>query len=173
MRKWIVLTVIAALACASQAASLKQGTQEIVVEGLFDPDTAADQQLDLSLGYGQFIQDNLEVGGEVAFSDNDVATAYGFAGLVEYNFDQGTEIVPFVGASLGWAKAEVDVGDEDFDNDALVLGVSAGLKYFLAENVAVSGDVTYEWASDEIYDSDDGLEDTDLTLNLGMRFYIP
>jgi outer membrane protein W len=168
-----VLVALAALAVASMSygASLKQGTQEIIIEGLFDPDTQFDQQIDLGVAYGYFIQDSLEVGAEAAYSDNDLVEEMGFGGFVEYNFDQGTELVPFVGAGIAWANVDADDIESE---DAVVGSVSAGAKYFLAENVAVALDVTYAQASEDIYSEDGGdLEDKDMTVNLGMRFYIP
>lgn len=170
MKKWIVLAMIAALASASQAASLSEGTKEIVIEGLFDPDALGDSQLDLDLAYGYFIQDNLEVGALATVSDNDAISTYGLGGFVEYNFDQGTELVPFVNGHAGWINADPEEGESQ---DAGFLGASVGAKYFLAENIAVSADVTYDWATEDVYFEDDDVSDTDLTINLGMRFYIP
>jgi outer membrane protein W len=163
--------VFALVAGVSYGASLKQGTQEIVIEGLFDPDSQFDQQIDLGVKYGQFIQDSVEVGVLAGYSDNDLIEAMEFGGFAEYNFDQGTEIVPFVGVAVSWANVD---GDDIESEDAVVASGSAGVKYFLAENVAVAADVTYAQASEDIYSEDGGdLEDKDLTVNLGMRFYIP
>lgn len=170
MKKAVALVLCTLVAGAVHAASLKQGTQEIVVEGLFDPDAPGDQQLDLSITYGQFIQDNLEVGVEGSFSDNDLLSTYGIAGFAEYNFDQGTELVPFVGAGIGWINTDPDEGSSE---DAVAVSVSAGVKYFLAENVAIRADVTYTWASEDVFLEDDDVSDTDLAVNLGMAFYIP
>jgi opacity protein-like surface antigen len=167
----IALAVLGLVAGVSNGASLKQGTQEIVIEGLFDPDTQFDQQIDLGIKYGQFIQDNVEVGVLAAYSDNDLLEEMGFGGFAEYNFDQGTELVPFVGAELAWVNVD---GDDIESEDAVTLGGYVGVKYFLAENVAVSLDGKYTQASEDIYSEDGGdLEDKDMTINLGMRFYIP
>lgn len=170
MKKVLALACCVLIAGAVHAASLSEGTQEIVVSGLFDPDAAFDSQLDLDIKYGKFIQDDLEIGAEGAVSDNDAISTYGIGGFAEYNFEQGTELVPYVGASVGWASVDPDHGDSA---DALYFGVLGGAKYFLAENVAILGNVQFEWATEDVYPEDNELSDTDLTLNLGMAFYIP
>lgn len=163
--------VFALVAGVSYGASLKQGTKEIVLEGLFDPDTQFDQQIDVGVKLGQFIQDNVEVGVLAAYSDNDVLEEMGLGAFAEYNFDQGTEIVPFVGVAVAWANVDADDIESE---DAATASGSVGVKYFLAENVAASLDLTYTQASEDIYSEDGGdLEDKDMTVNLGMRFYIP
>ena len=168
----IVMTLAALLLAGSTyAASLSAGTQELVVNGLFDPDTIGDSELALDVKYGQFIQDNLEIGGYGDILDNDLISRYGLGAFVEYNFDQGTEVVPFLGGSLGWGASEYDVGAEEDNKSALEIAGEGGAKYFIAENIAVSASAKFSFATDDIYAEDDELADTDVKLNLGMRFY--
>jgi opacity protein-like surface antigen len=171
MRKFIALSMIAALACASQAASLKEGTQEIVVNGLFDPSALGGTAWSLGGSYGYFIQDNVEVGGSLALADTeDVGSTYDIAAFAEYNFDQGNEVVPFVGASVAYKYLDL----EDVDSDNAVVGtVSAGVKYFLAENVAIRAAANASIASEDVYADDDDVTDNDFNVTLGMAFYIP
>ena len=171
MKKFMTAVAVLALVGSAFGASLKQGTQEIVVEGLFDPDTQFDQQIDLGIKYGQFIQDNVEVGAIAAYSDNDLLEEMGFGAFAEYNFDQGTELVPYVGVELAWANVD---GDDIESEDAVTAAGYVGVKYFLAENVAIAVNGKYTQASEDIYSEDGGdLEDKDMTINLGMAFYIP
>ena len=168
----IVLTLAALLLAGSTyAASLSAGTQELVVNGLFDPDTIGDSELALDVKYGQFIQDNIEVGGYGSFLDNDFISRYGIGAFGEYNFDQGTEVVPFLGTSIGWGASEIDRPTEDDNKSALEIGFEGGAKYFIAENIALAASAEFKWATDDIYAEDDELADTDVKLNLGMRFY--
>jgi opacity protein-like surface antigen len=173
MRKFIVLLMIAAVASASYAASLQQGTQEIVVSGQYDPDTMSGGYLNLGLKYGQFIQDNLEVGVAGEYTDaDDLGSLAEVGAFGEYNFDLGTELVPFVGAGVSYAFVDSE-GSSDSE-DAVVGSVAAGVKYFLAENVAIRVSVDANLASEDIYlDEEGGAEDTDYNLNIGMAFYIP
>ena len=171
MMKKVLGMLAITVCCAGLAAgqTLTAGNQELVVGGLLDPDTAADTQFDLSVKYGYFVADYLEVGGAAAISDNDAISTYGIGGFVEYNFDLGTEVVPYVGAGLGWYNVEYDIIDED--NDAIEFAGYGGVKYFIVQNIAISGELEYDWASEEIYPEDDDISDTNLQLNLAMRFF--
>jgi hypothetical protein len=171
MKKWMSMLTIAALAGASQAASLSQGTRELTLDGALDPDGASGTEISLDVGYGYFIQDNIEVGGEVSIADNDHATTYGLGGFAEYNFDQGSALVPFAGVGLGWFNTEID--DLDVDDDAVVASLFGGVKYFLAENIAVTAQINLEWASEDIFLNDDDVEDTNIDFTVGMRFFLP
>ena len=170
MRKLVAFLLMATVAATGFAATLSQYTQEIVVNGNFDPDTAADTHYDLDVAYGYFIADYLEVGGEVFWSDDDFITTSGLGAFAEYNFDLGTEVVPFVGASIDYANAEID--EFDSDENAIVLGVRGGVKCFIAENIAISGQAVIEQATEDIYAEQDGVSDNDFRLELGMRFFI-
>ena len=118
----------------------------------------------------QTVADYLEVGGEVFWSDDDFITTSGLGAFAEYNFDLGTEVVPFVGASIDYANAEID--EFDSDENAIVLGVRGGVKCFIAENIAISGQAVIEQATEDIYAEQDGVSDNDFRLELGMRFFI-
>ena len=170
MRKLIVLGMVLVLASTGYAASLQEGTQEVVVEGLLDPTTGAGSEFDVSLAYGQFVQDNIEVGAFAEYADNDAVSAFGLGVFGEYNFDMGTELVPFVGASIGYFNADFDEGDS---LDGINIEGQAGVKYFLAENVAISGAVVLDWATEDIYQDDEDFEDTDVTIQVAMRFFLP
>ncbi len=159
------------LAVQSFAASLNQGTRELVVQGLFDVETTEDSQLDLTIKYGHFVLNYIELGAAFDFSDNDIVSSYGIGAFAEYNFDQGTEVVPFVGASIGWGRSTIDTDVVDEENDAVVLGAEAGSKYFLAENIALAASGEFNWASADLYGEENDVSDTNIQLNLGMRFY--
>lgn len=170
MKRLMAMMAVLALAGTTYGASLKEGTQEVVADGLFDPETAAGTTYDLGLKYGYFIQDSVEVGGQVNWSDDDVVTAYGAGAFAEYNFDQGTELVPYVGAALDYVNADV----EDADSvDAFQLTGEVGVKYFLVENVAVSAAGKFQWSDEDIYAKDNDLEDTNIEIDLAMRFFLP
>ena len=172
MKKWIALSVIAAFASTSSAVMLSEGTRELVVIGLFDPDTEFDSQLDIGIAYGQFVQDLVELGVGATLSDNDVLETWSVFAFAEYNWDMGTELVPYVGVTISYANAEIDFGDGfDADDDAFGVGGSLGVKYFISENIAISGALNYEWASEDIFFEDDGVEDTNFDVDLAMRFF--
>jgi hypothetical protein len=172
MRKLTCLLAIAALAGASHAATLSKGTRELVVNGMLDPDGAGGTELNIGVGFGYFVQDNIELGAEGLYQDNGILTTTGLAGFGEYNFDLGTPLVPFVGAKLGWFNANFDSRHLK-DQSAVVVECNGGAKYYLAENVALSAQLNVKCASEDIFLNDDKAESVDVNVTLGMRFFLP
>jgi len=169
-RMMIGAMALCLLAGGAQAAMLGAGTRELALEGSLDTDGANGTELDLSVGYGYFVMDCVEILGEVALFSSDDVKMYGLGGTAEYNIDMGTQIVPFVGVGAGFMKVEVDNGG-DFDEDAFVLGADLGVKYFIVDNVAVSGSFFAQWATEDIYPEEDEMSDMDYGLQVGLRFF--
>lgn len=153
------------------SASILQGNRELGVSGTIDFDTADDTLVALSLSYGIFPVDYLEVGARTGFRVDDRVTQWHLGGFTEFHIYTGDYLVPFIGASLDLAGAEVSFGDIDEDNTAAVLGAVAGVKYFLNTHVAVSTSLNFEFATDDIFPSDDGADDNNWDIRLGLRFY--
>lgn len=171
--KKTALTVMAAALLAgaafAQNPNLDEGTKTIEGTGSLDSDTPVGTDFSLQLGYGYFIMDNLELAGVAGVRDNDEFTTYEFGGRVEYNIATDSALVPFVGAGILWAGADADDAD---DEDTLVGRFSAGVKYFIDDNVALAFSLVYEKAGDDIYIDDDGDADDDNVKGVfGIRFY--
>ena len=47
------------------------------------------------------------------------------------------------------------------------------MKVFLAENVALSGQLGFDFASEDIYLDDEDADSMDYNLTLGLRFFFP
>ncbi len=173
----VIFAVLALTAGAAQAQLLSAGTQELNVSGLVDFDTAAGTLIDASLFYGVFLYDYIEAGGLLGVIDDDNRTIWRFGARGEYDFDLGMEMVPYLGGAVSYAHYELDrttpLGNTTTDNgNALVFTAEAGAKYFVTENVAVSGALVLEWATDDIFLEDENeLQDTNAQLRLGMRFF--
>jgi hypothetical protein len=152
--------------------NLKEGTQEIVVGGYFDASSLDGETVQLNGSYGLFIMDYLEVGAFASWLTTDVAgDAINVGAFAEYNFATETPVVPFVGIRAAYAS--LDLEDVELD-DAFVGIATAGVKYFLADNVALKLALNGEMASEDIYvDEDMQFEDTDFNVTLGMAFYLP
>lgn len=157
------------VASSAHAVTLAEGTMETRISGYMDPTTANGVLIDADFSWGYFFADNAQAGGRVAFTDDDNVTVYGAAAFCEYNFEIDSEDwLPFVEGSLGLASADLDGGKS---KTALFAEVQAGMKYFIAPNVAVSGAVVLDYATKEIYAKDDKFEDTDITVQFALRYY--
>jgi len=136
---------------------------------MIDFESAAGTAIDIDVGYGYFFIDNLEGLVNIVFYDDDDFTAYGAGIAGEYNFDFGTELVPYLGAGMGYRKSDPKYLNSE---DAFVMGMSGGVKYFLAENVALDTSLDFEYATAKIYPKkNQKFTDTDLTVNVGLRFF--
>ncbi len=171
MKKQLLALILAGLTAGSvHAVTLATGTMETRLEGNIDPTTSAGTLIDLAFSYGYFFADNLQAGGRVALRDDDNLTSYNAGVFAEYNFETGSEDwLPFVEGSLGLSHN--DIRGYKSSDTAVVLGLQGGAKYFIAPNVAVSGALVGEWASEEIYADENDLEDLDIRLQFAIRYY--
>jgi hypothetical protein len=105
--------LVAGLATASQAQTPVNpllpttGTREIFLDGNigFDPNF-----LDINVGYGPFLNPNLQVGGQIGGSGGEnSATQYRVAAFANYHFPGASAVLPYVGVSLGYSKQMVEM----------------------------------------------------------------
>ncbi len=174
-RSAIVMMMAAVLTGAAFAQNnvtpnLNQGTKTIEGSGSIDGDTPVGTDYNIQLSYGYFFFDNLELGGILGYRDNDDFSTYEIGARAEYNFPTETPLVPFVGAAVLWAGADAD--DSDKDEDTVVGRLSAGVKYFIDDNVALSFAAVYDMAGDDLYIDEDGdADDTNFKGVFGIQFY--
>jgi hypothetical protein len=167
----IVALMFVMLAGVSLAKNLPKGTREIDVQGSFDGNMGAGFSLFLALGYGYFPVDKLEVCVAAAVMHTDAVTLYAPAVSVQYNFDlgSGNNIVPFVGANIGWGFMDYHPGVAE---NGFVYGIEAGVKYFVVKNLAINLSVDRDWATGKLFDDKNAnMIDNNLTVNLGLRFF--
>jgi opacity protein-like surface antigen len=170
MKKLCAMLIALAVSASAQAANLDQGTWESSLDGGIDFQSANGTAFALGLGLGHYVVDNIEVGGRLEVFNDDVLTLYAFGPFVEYNFDLGTPLVPFVGASLLYANAEIDLGPIEEDEDALIFSLYGGVKYFVTEDLSVFILLDVDWATEEIFADDNDVEDTDFSIRWGLRY---
>ena len=177
MNKIIIMiaTVVAMVGSVSAqiVPNLDEGTKALDLSGSLDTDHPLDYQWTLQGGYGVFLSDGFLVGILAGVQDNDLITTYEIGARTEYNFVGDSQWVPYVGAAVLWAAAEVDGdGDSDSDLDGVLGRVTVGVKYFLSNDVAIALDGAYDMASEDIFTNQDGeSEDSNFQILLGMRFY--
>ena len=175
MRKYLVAAIIvAALATFAYAQPLPwlyEGTREFIVEGGWDPEGSTGTEIELSAGYGIFLRDLFEVGGLLNYASYEDAggpgvdsKSWGLRGFVEYHFDMVSATVPYIGTRAGYVNCE-----NSLDESAFVYGPRIGVKYFIADNVALDAALGYELATEDIFANDGKAEDSNLSLQFGIR----
>ncbi len=176
-KKWIMFAVAAMFAGSSFAAEKKSGgvTPNLdkgtkVLEGSGSIDVMADD-VQIQLGYGQFIADGVEVAVIAGLIDNDRYMSTELGLRAEYNIMLGSPLVPFLNAGVVWADVEAD--GSDLDTDAAVFSVGGGVKYFIRDNVALALNGSYLVATDDIFvdSEDDELSDDEFRILFSVRFY--
>ncbi|MBI3985766.1 MAG: hypothetical protein HY343_02510 [Lentisphaerae bacterium] len=166
MKKIVALGMIALMAVTGFAA-LDEGTRELRLDGGMDFESGdGDVETAIDIGYGYFIAKDVELGALVSFIDDGSEYGYGIGGFGELNFDLNTIIVPYIGARMEYFD-----GDH-FARSFVVLEGAAGVKIFLVENVAVSGELVADWATEDVYVNDNDADDTDVGIRLGIRAFI-
>ena len=173
MRKYLVMVMVAVLACGVYAQpSIEEGTRELSIAGAWDPEGPTGTALQLTAGYGLFLRDALEVGASLGYESYEDAggsgvdlKAWQLGGFVEHHFDMATMTVPYIGARVGYLKAELGSWDES----AFVYGPRVGIKHFIADNVAVDIGLEFMFATEDMYCNDGTYEDSDITLEFGIR----
>ncbi len=189
MKKLLIIALVSCFAATSFGQMLAAGTSELKVGGLVDFETADDTLAILEVFYGVFWWDYVEIGAAFRIEESDNVSIWSVGLETEYNFDLGNELVPYVGIGLAVARYDIELDqiatevfdataetaaaaeESDTDDTALVLKLTGGAKYFVTENVAVSGALALRWATEDIYWEEESLEDSDATLEVAMRFF--
>lgn len=182
MKKNVILSTFVAvfgMTSVMAEARLEQGTQELGVQGNLDLDAQDDFELNLDLTYGRFIRDDWQVGAKSGIGATGSVLNFDLGLFTEYNFNNTSNWVPYVGASAGLASANFDfdnnikdTADVDFEDvTALNIGLSGGIKYFVNDNVAIAGEINYNIATDDINFDGDELSDSATNIMIGTRFY--
>lgn len=171
----LAAAVIGVAATGAQGAALiDEGSSELGVGGALDFVGVNGTSVDLSLRYGYFFWDQISIGGVFGLYNDDDLTRFEFGAVGEYNFRLdseyrplvGTDLVPFVGASLRYAYADMSE-----NKSALLLGAEGGVKFFLTDSAAVILSMAGDLATEKIFPDDGDMQNWDLALKLGMRFY--
>lgn len=157
---------------------LSAGTQEFGIGG--NVQFGGDVIYNLDISYGYFFKDNWEVGFNAGIQGADSQLSLGLGLFTEYNFDFDSKWVPFVGASVGLATLSTDDGGSAALNDdinsiedatSVTLGGVFGMKYFLRENIAITGSVDFTWSPDDVFGGVEDAASNASNINIGTRFY--
>jgi hypothetical protein len=175
--RWMAAALLAGLVSSSAvlaAPRTGRGNQELAVHVSLDFEGAVGDTISADAGWGWFVRDGLLLRGllsyaileDVAAQDSDYRTRE-LAVASEYHFRRARSLVPYVGLGVGWRSTEF----ADLTRSGMVYGPRAGVKYFLADNVALDFEVAYRFAGDDVFVNDFVVEDTDLGSAIGLRVY--
>ncbi len=154
---------------------LDRGTQEVTVSGRVDLPGLDEVDYDLDGSYGYFFRDGWEVGGQIEASDTGGADRIELTGFTEYNFRRNNDLVPYIGGGIGLVSADFDeslvIDSPVTDEDGLVFDVEGGVKYFLRSYMAFSAAIDFKVSTEDVFATDEEIEDNLTNLKLGMRYY--
>jgi opacity protein-like surface antigen len=154
---------------------LDRGTQELSLAGRLEFPDFDRLDYDLNVSYGYFFADGWEVGTEIGASDFGGVDRADISAFTEYNFNRESWIVPYIGAGIGVATVSFDDNDfdtgTDLDDGGLIFDVETGVKWFIKPYMAISTAIDFQVATDDIYATDDAVEDNLTSVQVGMRFY--
>ena len=166
---WLVM-----LSASVRGEMISAGTSEIGISGILDVDTIDGTLFEVDGTWGRFIRDYWEAGVILGSANSDSLNRFRGGVFTEYFFDFGRVVLPYVGFSLNVFAASVDFDYEDSPSGSEIAygtGLSTGLMGFLTREVALSFGLELNWASQDIFLSDNDVEDSDIRFKLGLRYF--
>lgn len=154
---------------------LDQGTRELSIAGRIDIPELDELDYDLDGSYGYFFRDGWEAGIQISAADFGGQDRVELTGFTEYNFMRDRQWVPYIGGGIGLVSADFDddvtLATPIDDEDGLIFDVEGGVKYFMRPYMAVSFAIDFKFATEEIFETDEAIEDNLNSIKIGMRFY--
>lgn len=148
------------------------GKNELSLHGGFDYQGPNGDKIDLEVGYGWYLRDDLLVGGEFQWALlEDISSKGG-----DYRSQQASvvavmlfigdsELVPYAGLEIGFRNSKF----EDLDESSLIVGGRVGAHYFLTESVSIDGSLSWLLADKEVFIVDFEAEDQYIYPSIGVN----
>ena len=159
MKKLIVVALMLIIASSLYADRIEVGSQNVSLN--FGVGTGS--EIKASIYYGYFMMYGFSFGPQLAYGragDNN-QTFISVRGEHNININNDA-FIPFLAANLGYASA---------DEDGAFARVDAGMKFFLAEDLVLSGSLIGEIASGEVFGSKDDNQTTNFGAEAGLHFF--
>jgi opacity protein-like surface antigen len=163
MKKLLLLCLLVLpVVLPAQNLKLNQGNGEATFSAKYDQ-----AEMGLETRLGVFVQDYLQAGGYLAWADSDFATRTRF-GIYSYRLLETRGYwLPYFGAGLGYGSVDLDRASSE---SGIELTLLTGIKYYLADNVALNTELAFGVSTGDTYISDDDLESTQIALTLGISY---
>lgn len=148
------------------------GKNELRLHGGLDYQGPNGDKIDIALGYGWFLRDDFLLSGEyrwaliedIAPGEKDYRSQQGSL-VAEWLFDRDGNLVPYVGAEIGFRNTRFP----DNDESGLVYGGRVGARYFLSESVSINGSLSWLLADKAVFIVDFEAEDQYLYPSIGIN----
>jgi len=156
------LSLLFALTLPAQQVKLNKGDFEIATSGLLDQ-----SELGGTLRFGAFVQDYIQIGLDLEYQGNDFLDRFSVGAFGLMLIETETYLLPYVGGSLSLASLNPD---GDSGNSGMAFALIGGLKYYLADNVALNGELLIGVSSDDTYLDSGKASDTYVGLRFGFSY---
>lgn len=164
------------LLAQSSEPMLTKGTKELALAGTIEIPEFEEIDFDIDASYGFFIKDGWEIGVRALGADVGGVERLSLSGFTEYNFNRSSNIVPFVGMSVGITDVNFENLDFDStlrpgDDKSTVFGLQTGIKWFVRPYMAISTSIGFDVSSEDIYLADNAFADNLTRFRIGLRYY--
>jgi opacity protein-like surface antigen len=124
-------------------------------------------EISADVGLGGFVSDYVLLRLDLGYSDtkNLDQSSYG-ASLLRF-FESRTYAIPYVGLGLGYVSL-ADAVEED--SSGVEFALLLGLRYYLAENVAINFEFKTAAATEDVFIDGDEPADADYSLGIGLSY---
>jgi len=119
------------------------------------------------LKLGAFVSDYIQIGLEGGYQDTDFLTQTDLGIYLLRFFETGTYTLPYVGVGTGFASLDGSAGES---NSGAAFSLILGLRYYLADNVALNTEFRSAWASGEAFIDGNSASDTEFSLGIGLSY---
>jgi len=148
------------------------GKNELSLHGGLDYQGPNGDKIDLLVGYGWYLRDDLLLGGELLWSlVEDIAPgekdyrSQQASLVVEKLFIGDGAFVPYIGAEIGFRNSKF----KGLDESGLVFGGRFGARYFLTESVSIDGSISLLSADKKVFIVDFEAEDQYVYPSFGIK----
>jgi len=124
-------------------------------------------EIDLETRFGAFIADYLQVGLDVGYTDTDFLSRLDLGVYGTRFFETRTYAIPYAGLGMGYSTLD---GGGEGDFSGVSFSLLLGVRYYLAENVALNTEVRSAWATDKTFIDSDRAVDTEFSLRVGLSY---
>lgn len=170
MKRWMALVLVLGLAVSSYGALLEAGMSELSLMGRIDLETGSGTLYEADVTYAYMMMDFVGTGAKFSLNDSDEVTFWALGPYAEYNIDVGGDLIPFVGAAIQYVSLQDHFpggrGEETF-----MFSLLLGARYYVTDNVAVSGAFNMKHASDEIFLEGAETKSSDETIEIGLTMF--